>query len=89
MLRYRQIKNVDFLLCLRFRGIAKHLQSYTSKSPRYKREHQLLLLTAFVEIWRFSENKNKANAFYFICLLMTMLHRRCFLLFAYKGTKNS
>lgn len=36
-----------------FSGIAKHHCYQTSKSPRLRREHQLLLLIAISKIWRF------------------------------------
>lgn len=53
-----------------FSGIAKHHCYQTSKSPRLRREHQLLLLIAISKIWRFWKNKNKANAFYlYVCIL--------------------
>ena len=51
------------------------MHTYTSKSPRHRREHQLSLMCAS-SIWRFQISKNKANASLSLCLLSVMLHRQ-------------
>ena len=46
-----------------YRGIAKHHCSHIRvKAHAAWHEHQLLLLTAYLKIWRISISKNKANA---------------------------